>query len=952
MKKLFTLVIVLFAFVTNAMADECIRFENPSIRFENTGGIMTYDGQEIRFYWADGNIYNPNFSINNDYNWHAKAVGDIKLINANNAEVDEMDLTVKNNTQYPVRFKGEGSIIVTVNRKEPFNGKIFYSYYVITVPYTGNHVWDFFSGVTPRTGTEAQWKSGYKIKQEHPIKIVNENETNIDGYKKINGTNAFFIPETSGLLFEANENNFGYNNTNLKLVTWGGKKGNGDKAKFTIPSVQGGKYIKIWWNTMHQGESGAHFRVNDLLDLEGTEITNEFGVTGVHTESKCEGVTIFKVKGNPNERKNITFTLTDEGWNDLYKIEITDVYSTDMILVDQMQGNDKEVLYNMETGHFVVPETELNQAHYYTDNGDRPYMTFIGASGYARVHRAKTCRFTVEQEPNNSVVDWTERRWTTQDGKVEYYNLDFTKIKGTGNVKIIQKEYFNGYVLDKKETWIAIGTYKQQSYPYTWDFTDYNVSQGSLYAWLSGSNTYGTQKYGHWKMENSETYALETHEQVNGTILNGQTNQLEKIHKPLFAQGAQLTYWKQDNTIGTIKEAEGLRVKQAWGTKGELAVGEDFDGELSINGKCLKYTPAGEWSRLHITIPNVDAGMYVFIKADDGTEAENYANPSVKLGNSELTADNSYNTKNKVRAYKVTATGDVDITFAKAAQIKAIGVTNIFKSINALGYATESRDVDIDHIYEGEFTKNDVNAYCIQTYNDEGFTYEYKGTPIVKKSQVMNVIPKNTGIVLYKEGHSGDAFNVPLFYPACNAKVKEAEQIALDNNWMAPNVKSTLHESETEMRGSVECQKFVMSRQYYVYHRNSDGTGTDSEEKTSEQEAFYRMRLKEGGNNTMGANKAYLLIPMSKLPTALWNGGNGAGVAGQAKPGVIFMDDIMDLFGGDEPISGIATAIDTIEPTETVGNGYTFHTLSGMQIQGVPTQKGVYIVNGKKVLVK
>ena len=102
----------------------------------------------------------------------------------------------------------------------------------------------------------------------------------------------------------------------------------------------------------------------------------------------------------------------------------------------------------------------------------------------------------------------------------------------------------------------------------------------------------------------------------------------------------------------------------------------------------------------------------------------------------------------------------------------------------------------------------------------------------------------------------------------------------------------------------------------------------------------------------MGANKAYLLIPTSKLPIALWEGGNGAGTPGYAKPGVIFMDDIEALFGGEEPFSGIATAIDTIESTETVGNSNTFNTLSGMQIQGVPTQKGVYIVNGKKVLVK
>ena len=58
------------------------------------------------------------------------------------------------------------------------------------------------------------------------------------------------------------------------------------------------------------------------------------------------------------------------------------------------------------------------------------------------------------------------------------------------------------------------------------------------------------------------------------------------------------------------------------------------------------------------------------------------------------------------------------------------------------------------------------------------------------------------------------------------------------------------------------------------------------------------------------------------------------------------------LYFNQEEAMTLYNAIDAIESTETVGNGNTFHTLSGMQIQGIPTQKGVYIVNGKKVLVK
>lgn len=936
-------------------------------------------------------IVSPSSYDASNFDWTAKPCGDISITGGYTGTSG--DLYTLDPTNSTITFSGGGAIVITADGKADKGLSGYRAFYVVTIPYAGNHVWNFedfdhegaihseLGYVTPNS--EANWKEDYKSKSSqgvnsHEIMVANPNSGMKDGYSRIYGTNAYYIPETAGLYFDVNSQNLGFNgrgttDANNQYVTWGGRNAHdnsGYNPTFTIPQVQGGKYIKVWWNGMDQGGLGANFQVENLLDLDDVEVVNQFQITGVNWTSGNPshykgGVIVFKVKGNnPSERKDVVFKLKDTGWNDLYRIEITDTYSTDMVLVDQTNGY-KEVLYNNEQGHIVIPESELGVWHKTTQSefvwnvGTEvytwPIRSYMG-DGNSLIERAQTCRFEVIQEPSG-IVDVKERQWKSR-GNVYYYNLDIERINGTGNIKITQKVLYgnDGYVLDKKETWIAIGTYKQQSYPYTWDFTDYNVSQGNLYAWLSGSNTYGTQKYGHWAMENSETYALETHEQVNGTILNGQTNQYEKVDKPLFAQGSQMTYWKQDETIGVIKEAEGLRVKQAYGTKGELAVGETFDGEITIDGKSLIYTPADQWSRLHITIPNVDAGMYVFIKADDATEDENYANPSVKIGNSTLTADaNTYNTKKKVRAYQVTTAGDVDITFSSAAKIKAIGVTNIFKNINVLGYATESRDVDIDHVYEGEFTKNDVNAYCIQTYNDEGFTYEYKGTPMVKKSQVMNVIPKNTGIVLYKEGHSGDAFNVPLFYPACNAKVKDAEQITLDNNWMAPNVGSTLHESETEMRGNVECQKFVMSRQYYVYHRNSDGTGTNSEERTSEQEAFYRMRLNsgvQGTSNTMGANKAYLLIPTSKLPVALWNNGTGEGKPGYAKPGVIFMDDIMSLFGGEEPISGIATSIDAIDAAETANGNDTYYTVSGMQIQGKPAAKGIYIKNGKKVFIK
>lgn len=884
--------------VGKILADEHIRFENPSVRIDNTGGIMTYGGQEIRFYWADGNLYNPNFSINNDYIWRAKAVGGIKLINGNNAEVDEMELTATNNSLRPVRFKGEGSIIVTVDRREKFNNKDFHSYYVITVPYTSNHIWDLFSNVTPRTN--AQWVDTYKNKQQHPIRVVNDNLTNLDGYDQVNGTNAYFIPETAGLIFDAKENNFGYNNADRKLVTWGGKRGNGDKAHLTIPSVQGGMYIKIWWDAMDEGRSGAHFTVNNLLDLEGTEITNEFGITGVHTSGKCEGVTIFKVKGNSNERKDITFKLTDEGWNDLYKIEVTDKYSTDMILVDQMQNN-QEVLYDLETGNLVFPESELNHTHYYTNDGDRPYMSFIGASGYAQVHRAKTCEFEVVQEPVNGVVSYVQREWTSTNSS--YYNLDITEIKGTGNVKIIQREYFNGYVLDKKETWIAIGTYTQQSYPYTWDFTEYNVNKANpnLLQWLSGAT--GVD-YGHW-MKQGESYSLETHKPVDATKANNnfEWNNVQ-IHKPLFAQGSQLT-----NGLTAINETKGLRVKQYIRKDGEdlIAVGEEYDGEIKMDGTALKFTPNTPSDpnldhRLKITIPQVEDGMYVFVKANQ--------QPNVYKGNTKINSTNTYANANDVGAYPVSGTGDIDLYFDQKQNIEiySIGVTNITKPVNKYGYATESRNRTIDHTYTGKFTSNDVNAYIMKNYD---------GTQVTMVET--DVIAENTGIVMYKSSNTSQ-FNAPLFVNACNVTADTT-----DGNLLKPNVSAS-----TLDKTSGSYTNFVLTDiSYHIKDMTSKPLSGE------ENIGFYRV----GQSGTLGANKSYLQLPTSDLNTE-------AGAKG-----VVFL-----LWDDEEEITGITTQID--DASLLIDNGQLttghadWYNLNGQKLSGKPSANGLYIMNGKKVMVK
>ena len=297
---------------------------------------------------------------------------------------------------------------------------------------------------------------------------------------------------------------------------------------------------------------------------------------------------------------------------------------------------------------------------------------------------------------------------------------------------------------------------------------------------------------------------------------------------------------------------------------------------------------------------------------------------------------------------------DVNISFNANTTVYKIGVTDIEKSINELGYATESRNHAIDHTYTGEFTSNDVNAYAITTYMGTGDAYNYKGYAEVRKStNEVTVVPANTGIVLYKDGNKAQ-FSAPLFYPAVNVTTSATDEATLATNFMAPNVEPTLYSEETESIDNVEYTRFIMTRKYYTYNKT---TGTSSEQKTSNVEAFYRQRIDKDTshdeatrkkNNTIGANKSYLLIPTKKLPLALWNNGNGQGTAEQAKN--TFFIDLAEWDEEEVINGGIATELNAIDSASEETRVY--YTLEGIKLNGKPTAKGVYLCNGKKVFIK
>ena len=671
----------------------------------------------------------------------------------------------------------------------------------------------------------------------------------------IDGDNALYIPATAGLQFTCNANTFGLNNADKnddRHVSFKGK--NNHDNVLTIPQLKQGQYVTIWWKPYSSGDdsgngnAGSTFRVDNATDLAGTPITNKFNTTSINSfasNGSPRGQVTFRARYNGD----MNFYIQDNGWNNIYKIRVSNKYSTDLHLsYDNSQG--------------------VNAANNNMSVLDGQTVLFKGDAGHTYSQSARYPRFTVKKEGNfgNDDVEVSTPSWKSNRG-VTYYDLQLKVNGGTGNILVTEDICFGAdkYVLDRSETYLAVGQRKQQTYPYTWDFTAYNMDAASdkTVGHLSSTTA---NAYGSWSSNALNDYTSV----ASPSGLKGYN-----IDKPLFANGSQLTYGTT-----TVRETEGLGVTLA-------GTGADYNGKVGIDGNTLALTAAGT----QLTIPSVDAGMYVFVKANnEPTGVTNAAK--------ETPADVSLPTTGEY-VYKVGTTGDVVLTFPASTNIEKIGVTNIFKTIS--GKATsESRDRAIDYSQTGVFTNMGVKAYIATQYSDKNNEPDM-GTLTLKD---VTATPAETGLLLYKviaDGKTNETqTNFPLFVPAVNIAP------TTDKGMLTPHV------AEGIVLGSdANTLRYVFTNMFH--HQGSQ------EQQTGNDYLFYRV----DNQGSLAANKAYLELTH---PSA-------------AKQFIVM--------SFDETPTGIHTPQGAVEPSDGA-----YYTLQGVRVNGCPTRPGLYIHNGKKVIVK
>lgn len=393
-----------------------------------------------------------------------------------------------------------------------------------------------------------------------------------------------------------------------------------------------------------------------------------------------------------------------------------------------------------------------------------------------------------------------------------------------------------------------------------------------------------------------------------------------------------------------------------------------------------------------VTIPDLLVNHYVYIKSSE--EPNSVTSNLTKILDSDDGTD-GYDVATDVYKYKVNEAGNADVTFADGTKIYRIGVTNIMKQLKRVGegdvWATESRNHAIDYTQTGQFTVNDIKANTVTAKS-------YTGNKVtVRLNEKADAMPAESGMVLklkikyttddeksagvkmtaeeaatattnavanFAKAKGGN--QVPLFYPPYSTTILNSSVVAFDGtegNLMMANLDSRelTQERETGVidkdgdavddSGAADGNytRFIFADRYMKWTKIDNNTPQRSGFSDSGNvPVFYRMHLYTDAEatalsttttalNTLGANKAYMLIRSGNVPDALWNTGGGS-----AK-----------RFIGIEGVSDMEEIIEAPNTSEALNND-AIYSLSG-QLMGYDESllaPGIYIRNGKKFLVR
>lgn len=661
-----------------------------------------------------------------------------------------------------------------------------------------------------------------------------------------------------------------------------------------------------------------------------------------------------------------------------------------------------EMAPSKATNNTVDEENRIAVATLPTDlTGPNPIVYLNGVPGDTHTWNGWSPDFDVEN-CEGSHVHFLKKQLTTHCGtRVGYSTMAMTNFTGRGTLKVTMRVntgwHANGkdrveephYCLEKNEAYFAVGDYKVQTYPYTWDFRQYNMEGGKVEASDRTVEHFAVSRdehYGEWDVD-VNNYKLQTAKPVNPTFFytGGGRDNKTKHNKFIFANNSRLVYDNASYGCGTgttnqVREADGLRftLNQTHNVSFNKTdhYWPDFIGTMN-NAITLNagYTDSNPGymtvSDGSITVPEVDKDMYVFIRAAakptsvtiDGSEFVNNETRtnsySVSYYSDQATVSMaSGDIPSNVWVYKQTKEGkhDVVITPASGMPIYAIGVTNYFKPMTVgfvteagkemrSTWSTEARAERIDYSNSGLFTNHNIKAFIANsTYNVNS-----EGRGVVRINEV-KVVPStddnttdNRGLLVcdlltdetfdhdkLKNATIGDDYQytprplIPLFVPACNLP---------DDDISGNRLVGIIWPTEAIPVQTENPYNYILTNRYWD---KTTADGIVNNDPNAVQSGSYV-------NRAIDHISFYLLTDNAGLPRPNSAYLHLEGASSGAKANQFYL-----VIGGENG----ETVLEEIKLDEKEAVQSGIYTLTGRKLETLPTEKGIYIINGKKVFVK
>ena len=301
----------------------------------------------------------------------------------------------------------------------------------------------------------------------------------------------------------------------------------------------------------------------------------------------------------------------------------------------------------------------------------------------------------------------------------------------------------------------------------------------------------------------------------------------------------------------------------------------------------------------YMTLQDVPTGSTIFVEYTDQFFNLNSINvDSLRTYQNDLL--------HNVSMYKVTSTGDVSFCFQNL-KLYRIAIVKDNKTIgsaekNYIKYATYSQSYPVDYSLNKRLNGTAVTAYSVSA------DYQSNATFVNFTELPNNQSASDEGVILKTSGKLGESH--PIFTTDVNTTPQE-----LPSNALVGTGDKVTEFATAKKEGY---QNYILTTKYFHLDENENPSG---EVIDGNQQCFYKWVKGDAKRNF-----AYLQL---KNPSN----------ANAAKT-VIYLD----WFGDTTGIHGMTA------PSQ-VTSGKTYYTLDGRKVTS-PTQKGIYIINGKKIIIK